>query len=101
MPDNISELNDRPEARNLLGIYGSLNDLSLENSMKQFSGKNFSEFKESLSQVLINKIAPITTEIKKLLNEKKYLDDILLDGCRKANEIAAQKMKKIHEIVGF
>jgi tryptophanyl-tRNA synthetase len=101
MPDNISELNERPEARNLLGIYGSLNDLSLENSMKQFSGKNFSEFKESLSQVLINKIAPITTEIKKLLNEKKYLDDILLDGCRKANEIAAQKMKKIHEIVGF
>ena len=101
MPDNISELNERPEARNLLGIYGSLNDLSLENSMKQFSGKNFSEFKESLSQVLINKIAPITTEIKKLLKEKKYLDDILLDGCRKANEIAAQKMKKIHEIVGF
>ena len=101
MPDNINELNDRPEAKNLLGIYGSLTDLSLENSMKKFSGKNFSEFKENLSNVLINKFTPITTEIKKLLNEKKYLDDILLDGCRKANEIASKKMKKIHEIMGF
>ena len=101
MPSNISELDKRPEAKNLLGIYSSLTDLSLEKSIKEFSGKNFSDFKENLSQVLVDKIIPISGEIKKLLGDRSYIDKILLDGCKKAEDIASKKLKKIHEIVGF
>ena len=101
MPSNISELNKRPEAKNLIGIYSSLTNLSLEKSVTEFSGKNFSVFKENLSQVLVDKIIPISVEIKKLLNDKYYLDTILLDGCEKAGNIASKKIKKIHEIMGF
>ena len=101
LPSNEEELKDRPEAKNLLGIYSSLTNTSLDKNINNFSGKNFSEFKEDLSQALVDKILPISTEIKKLLNEKKYLDEILLNGYEKANEIASKKIKKIHEIVGF
>ncbi len=101
LPETIDELNKRPEAKNLIGIYTSLTDSTLEKSIKEFSGKNFSEFKENLSQVLVDRIIPITAEIKKLLNEKKYLDKILLDGSKRADEIASEKVKKIHKIVGF
>ena len=101
MPFMVEDLNKRPEVKNLIGIYSSLNNLSLESSMKKFSGKNFSEFKEKLSQVVVDKITPISKEIKKLLNEEDYLDQILLEGCKKADKIASEKMKKIHKIVGF
>ena len=101
LPVTIEELEKRPEAKNLLGIYTSLNNSSFEKSIKEFSGKNFSELKDSLSQVLVDKISPISDEIKKLMNEKNYLDEILLEGCKKANDIASKKLKKIHEIVGF
>ena len=101
LPSNEEELKDRPEAKNLLGIYSSLTNTSLDKNINNFSGKNFSEFKENLSQALVDKILPISNEIKKLLNEKKYLDEILLNGYEKANEIASKKIKKIHEIVGF
>ena len=101
MPSTIQELDKRPEAKNLIGIYSNLKGLTLENTIKEFSEKNFSEFKDNLSQVLIDKITPISTEIKKLLNEKNYLDNILSEGCKKADTIASKKMKKIHEIVGF
>ena len=101
MPSDLSELEKRPEAKNLLGIYASLTSSNLENLIKEFSGKNFSEFKDSLSQVLVDKISPISHEIKKLLNDKKYLDEILLDGYEKANKIASKKMANIREIVGF
>ena len=101
LPSTIDELDDRPEAKNLVGIYSSLSGLSFENSINEFSGKNFSKFKDSLSQVLVDKITPISTEIRKLIDEKSYLDKILLEGSKKANEIASKKMKKIHEIVGF
>ena len=101
MPSSIEELEKRPEVKNLIGIYSSLSNIGLEKNIKEFAGKNFSEFKDSLSQVLVDKITPISSEIKKLLSEKNYLDDILLDGYKKADEIAAEKLKKIHEIVGF
>ena len=101
MPSSSDELNKRPEAKNLIGIYSSLTGVSLVKSIDEFSGKNFSQFKESLSEILVNKINPISVEIKKLLNEKKYLDEILFEGSKKANEIASNKIKKIHEIVGF
>jgi tryptophanyl-tRNA synthetase len=101
LPSDPKELETRPEAKNLLGIYSSLNNLTLDQSIKEFSGKNFSEFKEKLSQVLVEKIIPISNEIKKLNADREYLDKILLDGQKKANEYASNKLKKIHEIVGF
>jgi tryptophanyl-tRNA synthetase len=101
LPSDPKELETRPEAKNLLGIYSSLNNLTLDQSIKEFSGKNFSEFKEKLSQVLVEKIIPISNEIKKLNADREYLEKILLDGQKKANEYASNKLKKIHEIVGF
>ena len=101
MPQDLEELNERFEAKNLLGIYASLTNSTLQSSVKVFAGKNFSEFKEKLAEELVNKIEPISNEIKKLLGDKKYLDEILLDGVEKANFIASKKIKRIKEIVGF
>ncbi len=101
LPSSLEDLENRSEAKNLIGIYASLSDMSLEKTIKEFSGKNFSEFKNSLSEVVVDKIIPISVEIKKLLKEKKYLEEILQDGCKKADYIASKKIKKIHELVGF
>ena len=101
MPSSIDELRKRPEVNNLIGIYSSLSEESLEKIINTFSGKNFSEFKNSLSQSLVDCLDPISNEIKKLKDDKEYLNQILYDGSKKANEIASKKIKKIHEIVGF
>ena len=101
LPATVDELNDRPEAKNLLGIYSSLTNTSLETSVNKFNGKNFSEFKEKLSQALVEKIDPISSEIKKLLKDKNFLDKILFDGQKKADVFASKKLKKMHEIIGF
>jgi tryptophanyl-tRNA synthetase len=101
LPADIKELDKRPEAKNLLSIYSSLNDVALEKSINDFSGKNFSEFKESLTQVLVDKLEPISGEINKLMSNQDYLDKILDFGFEKANNIASEKVKKIKKIVGF
>ncbi|MDA7779804.1 tryptophan--tRNA ligase [Candidatus Pelagibacter sp.] len=101
LPLDIKDLNERPEAENLLGIYSSLKSQNLEKSIIEFKGKNFSEFKEKLSDTLIETIDPISKEIKKLLNDENYLDKILLEGSDKANKIASKKIKEIKDLVGF
>jgi len=101
LPEEAKHLAGRPEAENLLGVYSSLKNQSLEKSISEFNGKNFSEFKEKLSEVLTEKIEPISKEIKRLLEDEKYLDSILLEGSNKADEIASKKIKDIKELVGF
>jgi tryptophanyl-tRNA synthetase len=78
-----------------------LSGFSLEKIIDEFSGENFSKFKENLSQVVVDKIIPISVEIKKLLSEKKYLEKILSEGSEKADNIASKKIEEIHKIVGF
>ena len=101
LPGEINNLTERPEAENLLGIYSSLKNQNLEESITEFSGKNFSEFKEKLSEVLIERIEPISKEIKKLLEDQKFLDSVLLQGSEKADKIASKKMKEMKELIGF
>tara|TARA_Y100000741_G_scaffold169452_1_gene128346 strand:+ start:43 stop:1044 length:1002 start_codon:yes stop_codon:yes gene_type:complete len=101
MPKITSELKERLEAKNLIEIYSSLTNSTVEKSVESFVGKNFSEFKEKLSDVIVDKIEPISVEIKKLLNDQTYLNNILEEGAEKANSIASKKIKSIKEIVGF
>ena len=101
MPKTVSELEERLEAKNLIGIYASLTNSNIEKSVESFIGKNFSEFKEKLSEVLVDKIEPISLEIKKLLNDQTYLNNILQAGAEKANSIASKKIQNIKEIIGF
>ena len=101
MPKTVLELEERLEAKNLIGIYASLTNSNIEKSVESFIGKNFSEFKEKLSEVLVDTIEPISLEIKKLLNDQTYLNNILQVGAEKANSIASKKIQNIKEIVGF
>jgi len=101
LPGAVKNLVERPEAENLLGIYSSLKNQNLEKSLIELNGKNFSEFKEKLSEILIERIAPISEEIKKLLEDINFLDAVLLEGSNKADKIASKKMKKMKELVGF
>ncbi len=101
LPDNQNELSKRPEAENLLGIYSSLSDQPLNTTIKEFSGQNFSSFKEKLADLVVHKILPISKEINKLLKDENFLDNVLIDGAEKANQIASEKIKQLKKIVGF
>ena len=101
LPDSEEELSNRPEAENLLGMYASLNDQSLLSTINEFSGKNFSAFKDKLANLIIEKISPISEEINKLLKDQKFIDQILSDGAQKADKIASKKITNIKKIIGF
>ena len=80
LPDSDKDLNKRPEAENLLGIYSSLSNQSLKDSINEFSGKNFSEFKKKLADLVVEKISPISLEINKLQNDIIFIDSVLKEG---------------------
>tara|TARA_B100000579_G_C22764394_1_gene820637 strand:+ start:122 stop:1153 length:1032 start_codon:yes stop_codon:yes gene_type:complete len=101
IPDNEEELSGRPEAINLINIYSALSDREVSEVLKDFSGKGFSIFKKDLIDLMIQKVNPISNEMKKMLSQKDEIKKILADGNIKAKEIAAPVMKDIKNIIGF
>ena len=101
LPDNIKELENRPEDKNLLGIYSSLNNQEINKTIKEFSGKSFSEFKKKLSEIAIEKIYPISLEMSKLKKDFTFIDSVLTDGNAKADTISSKKVSEIKKIIGF
>ena len=101
LPISEKDIEKRFEAKNLLEIYSSLAEKKIEDTINQFDGRNFSEFKEKLSDIMVEKISPISLEINKLLNDKKHLDKILIEGIEKADKIANKKILEMKKIIGF
>ena len=101
LPSSDKDLSKRPEVENLLGIYSSLNNQKLKDSINEFSGKNFSEFKIKLAELVVEKINPISIEINKLKKDNKYIDSVLKDGSERANIIALKKVNEMKKITGF
>ena len=101
IPNEEQKLKERPEAENLLGIYSSILDQTLDETLEEFGGKNFSDLKIKLAEALSSKISPISDEIKKLINDYEYLDKILAEGAGKAEEIAGKKIVEMKKIIGF
>ena len=98
---NKKDLEKRPEALNLLNIYSSVTKTSLETTLKEMEGKDFSKFKKKLADVLIASICPIGKKIKELNKDKHQLLGILRNGTEKAKVIADKNLKEIKQIVGF
>ena len=92
---------NRPEAVNLLNIYSALSNEDIKTVVSKFSEKQFSFFKNELNQLSVETLSPITREMRKLLDDKSYLEEILNNGRDKANSIAEPILKEAKEIVGF
>ena len=101
IPDNERELKDRPEALNLLSIYGDITGNNLSEVLKEMSGKEFSHVKTKLSEALIETICPIGRKISELMKDKVHLEGVLKKGKEKASIKSEENLKKIRDIVGF
>ena len=101
LPSTLEEAESRPEALNLLTIYASLENISKNQAIQNYAGKEFSQFKKDLVDLLIHKITPISYEMKKLMNDNSYLDSIMKEGKEKAIIVAEPVLRKAYEIIGF
>ena len=101
IPENLNDLEKKPEALNLINIYAEMTKKNFKTVLSEVAGKEYSFLKTKLSDVLISEIVPIGKEIKKLLDDKAHLMQMLKKGKEKANIIAEENLKNIREKVGL
>ena len=101
LPHEEKGLEARPEADNLVGIFAALADRSKADVLREFGGAQFSNFKNALVELCVAKLAPIASEMKRLVADPGHVDSILVDGADRARALAAETMMATKDIVGF
>jgi tryptophanyl-tRNA synthetase len=101
LPHDEKELEQRPEADNLVGIFAALAGTGKADVLKQFGGAQFSAFKNAMVELLVAKLSPLNAEIRRLNADPAYIDSVLADGAERAQKRAAETMKAVKDIVGF
>ncbi|MBW7852295.1 MAG: tryptophan--tRNA ligase [Rhodospirillales bacterium] len=101
LPDTVEDLDKRPEASNLVGIYAALRDLDKVEALRQVAGRNFADFKKDLTDVAVSVLGPINDEMQRLLEDPGHVDAVLAEGARRARAIAEPIMRDVYDIVGF
>jgi len=101
LPQDKTGLEKRPEAENLISIFASLQDTSIDSVIKDYAGKEFSIFKKDLADLSVSKLEPITSEMNKLMSDVSYIDSILNQGKENAIAVAEPVLQKTKEIIGF
>jgi len=101
LPETVDELKKRPEAFNLLNIYSSLSNQTLDKTVENFVGKGFSHFKPKLIELAVENLNPISSEMRYLLKDTKAIDKILKTGEIKARQIAEPVLQDVKSLVGL
>jgi tryptophanyl-tRNA synthetase len=101
LPETEDGLADRPEAKNLVGIYAALAGLSAQDVLNEFGGKGFGAFKPVLADVVVGKMAPISETLRRLLNDTGEIDRVLRLGAERARQVSAPVVEETKRIVGL
>jgi tryptophanyl-tRNA synthetase len=101
LPYSVADLEKRPEADNLVGIYAALSGLTREAALARFAGQNFSTFKEALSALSVEVLGRIGGEMRRLIADPGYIDAILRRGAERAAAIALPVLDEVKDITGL
>jgi len=101
LPSSITALEARPEADNLVGIYAALAGQSREAALASFAGRNFSAFKEALTEVSVATLGKIGGEMRRLMADTDHIDAVLRAGAERAAAIAIPILREVQDITGL
>lgn len=101
IPSEVDGLAGRAEADNLVGVFAALSGTDKAQVLRDFGGKQFSEFKAALAELAVAQLSPITQEMRRLVADPAYIDAVLKDGGERAGVIAEQTMHDVRNIIGF
>jgi tryptophanyl-tRNA synthetase len=101
LPDTAAGLENRPEAKNLVGIYAAVTDQTIDEVLATFAGQGFGAFKPALADVLVTLVAPIRDRLDELRRDSAEIDRVLADGATRASEIGAPVLAEAKAAVGL
>ncbi len=86
---------------NLMTIYSCFTGKDFDEIEKEFAGKGYGDFKLAVGEVAADSLAPVQAEFKRLMADKKYLEEVMKKGASEAAYYASKTLSKVRRKIGF
>ena len=86
---------------NLIAIYGAVTGKSIEETVAEFSGKGYGEFKLAVGEAVASALKPIQEKYEYFMNNKDYLQEIYKKSEQTASYLANKTLRKVYKKVGL
>ena len=94
------DVENKPGISNLLTIYASLKEISIEEAEKEFIGYRYGDFKKAVADVVVNELEGFQKKYREILESKAY-EKVLIEGAKRANEVANKTLNRVKKAVGL
>jgi tryptophanyl-tRNA synthetase len=91
----------KPAISNLITIYHLLSGEEIKEIERKYDGKNYSEFKGDLTEIVIGFLKPFREKQKEFSEDLVFVEDLLTESEEKAKEIAAKNLKEVKQKMGL
>jgi tryptophanyl-tRNA synthetase len=101
LPETLDDLKQRPEADNLVGVYAAMSGQTKAAVLESFGGQGFGAFKPALADLVVERLSPVSAQMRRLMADPAEIDRVLAAGAERARSIAAPILTETKDIVGF
>lgn len=97
----VEASDDKPAVTNLLQIYAGFSDETVEDVAASFAGKGYGGFKAALADLVVATLEPLQDRYNRLMEDPKFLNDVLEQGSQQAATIASRKIQQVKQALGL
>lgn len=102
--DSVGEIHyceEQPGIRNLIDIYSTCTGKTPQETVKEFEGRGYGEFKQAVGEAVVAVLKPLQDRVHQLERDKAYLDGVIKNNAEKASYFAGKTLRKVQKKVGF
>ncbi len=104
LTDSVGEIRyseEQPGLRNLIDIYSACKDVTTDQTVREFSGCGYGQFKEAVGEAVVEVLTPLQKRVSELEKDKSYIDSVIKNNAEKADYYAQKTLRKVKRKVGF
>jgi tryptophanyl-tRNA synthetase len=101
--DNLVKFDkeNKPGVSNLLVIFSAVANRSIEDLENDYGSTGYGRFKNDLAEALISFLTPIQEKYHTVITDRAMLDEVLSEGSKKAQAVAAQTLEDVKTKMGI
>ncbi len=97
----IAYREEQPGIRNLIDIYCACTGKTQEETVKEFEGRGYGEFKLAVGEAVVDVLRPLQERFAELSKDKAYIDGVIKNNAEKAGYCAMKTLRKVQKKIGF
>ncbi|MBR2259170.1 MAG: tryptophan--tRNA ligase [Blautia sp.] len=102
--DSVGEIayrDEQPGVKNLINIYSACTGKTPEETVEEFAGKGYGDFKAAVGESVISILRPLQEEYGRLSKDKAYIDQVIRQNAERARHTSYRTLRKVQRKVGF